>query len=130
MGVSAQNLFNRSYHKVPRHLTVFAKITAAADVQANGYTIDLGKDFLASVTRSAEGIMVVTTKMPWKQLIGCEIMPDTLSLARPRYTSNSSSGQTVTFTWEQEANKTTDTDPDGTVFWLRLDFNIGSVAMV
>lgn len=130
MAQSAPSLFNRSYHKVPRHLTVYAKIVAAADVNANGYSISIGSDLISSVTKSAEGIMVVTTKFQWKELIGCEIMPDKLSLSRPRYTSDSASAQTVTFTWEQEANKTTDTDPDGTTFFLRLDFNLaGTVPM-
>lgn len=124
MGVSANNLMNRQYHKVPRLVTVFAKVTGAANVGADGYTINIGTNLLASVARSAEGTMVVTTKFPWSQLVGCQIMPDRLDLARPRYSSDSASAGTVTIQWEQEANKTTDTDPDGTVFFMRLDFNV------
>lgn len=130
MSVSVNNLFNRQYHKIPKLLTVYAKVTPKADVEADGYTVNLGTDLIASVARGAEGVMVVTTKFPWTQLVGCEVTPAVLSLARPRYTSSSASAQTVTFTWETEADKTTDLDPDATVFFMRLDFNLSTISAV
>jgi hypothetical protein len=127
MAVSALNLYNRSYHKIPRHVTVFLKLTAKADVQADGYTINYGNDLVASAVRNGEGILDVTTKFPWKDMVGVSICTST-NLCHANFTSATASTGVVKFTFEAFADGTTDKDPDAAVIFIRMDFNTcGSV---
>lgn len=69
MGVSIGSLFNRSYHKVPRKVDIYLKITGAADVEANGFTVNYGTDLVSSVVRQAEGVIDITFKFPINNLL-------------------------------------------------------------
>lgn len=127
MAVSALNLYNRSYHKIPRHVTVFLKLTAAADVQANGYTINYGNDLVASAVRQAEGVLDVTTKFPWKEMVGVSVCSST-NLCHATWTSATASTGVVRFSFDAFADGTTNKDPDSDVIFIRMDFNTcGSV---
>jgi hypothetical protein len=128
MAISAQNLNNRSYHKVNRLVTIFARITGAADIGLNGYTINYGNDLIASATRSAEGRLRIITKFPWRELVGVSaLLNNNTTLAT--YVSDTPSTQTVLIGFDAFADGTTDTDPDGAVIFLRLDFNISAVGV-
>lgn len=100
---------------------ICAKITAAAAVHTNGYAVTDGGEEVATVTRSAEGVFVITLKHTWVALLGvdvsCSINDYTFSL-----TSNLvSTSKTITMTARlQSSSASASTDPDSAVLDLRI----------
>lgn len=126
MSVSAHNLFNRAYHKVPRCLTVHLKVTAASDVNASGYTINYGSDLVSSVAKNGEGIIDITTSFPWKELVCCQVQNSNAAYLY-EYVSDVSSTGIVKLNVEALADGTTQNDPDSDVFFVTLVFNLSNV---
>lgn len=122
---NASNLFNRSYHKVPRKVDVFLKITGAADVNANGYTINYGSDLVSTVAKNGEGVIDITTKFGWSELVGCQVTCSDAAFVI-EYTSDTASSSLVKLTSESLADGTTNADPDSAVIFVHLTFNTSS----
>jgi hypothetical protein len=94
------------------------KITAAADVNANGYTVtDDPANVVASVAKSAEGIAVVTLNQAW---VGLSNAIATLSIDDHTVTLDAEDvdgAKTLTMTFRTGGS---DADPDGAVIRLTL----------
>jgi hypothetical protein len=97
-------------------VVLFAKITAAADVDANGYTVSNGGEVVTSVAKTAEGKARVTLSDSYFELLGvCGMVSRTD--CDMLYDSEDVNGATpyvdVIF---QDAG--TDTDPDSATIFL------------
>jgi hypothetical protein len=99
---------------------IFCRVTAAADVAANGYTVlsTIGGDKVASVARSAEGIAVITLRDKYAAFLGLDydISRDNVLITKDAETVATTKLITVTFRTTAGA----DADPDSAVINLRI----------
>ncbi len=132
MSVSAQNLFNRTYHKVPRKIEVFLKVTAAADVDASGYTINYGSDLVSTVVKNTEGVMDITPSFPITDLVGLSVVGTQTTAVTGNFTSvTTGASPLVKITFNDNSDATTNgaaTDPDSNVIFVTMVFNTSGVA--
>lgn len=113
-----RNFENQQKTNVPELVTIHARITAAADVDASGYTVTTGSHYISSVTKSAEGIAVVTMKDPYQALEGlsCLLSIDDHTVTVDS-TSLNDSTPTINLTFRTGA---ADADPDSAEIYLTL----------
>lgn len=99
-------------------VAIFGKITAAADVAANGYTVTEGGEFITSVTRTAEGVARILLSDTYNQLLSVQAI---LSLDdyTVHYTAEDVDGSTpyIDLTFRTGA---ADTDPDSAIIFLAI----------
>jgi len=100
---------------------ICAKITAAAAIHTDGYTVTDGGEEVASVARGGEGSIVITLRHKWVALLGvdvaCSINDYTFTLA----SNLVSTSKTITMTSRlQSAGASASTDPDSAVLDLRI----------
>lgn len=126
---SATNFFNRSYHKIPRKVEVDLKITGAADVNADGYTINVGSDLVGTVAKNGEGVIDITTNFGWSQLTSISVF-NKVKTFKLNYTSDTAASSLVKITSVNDAGGTAHgnaADPDADVIFVRMTFNTSSV---
>ena len=68
--MASRNFHRPSLTTEPGVVTVFCRFTGAADVQANGYTLNDGSAFVTSITRQAEGEFRVLLSNNYSALLG------------------------------------------------------------
>jgi hypothetical protein len=117
--MAGRNLANNQYKSnVPEETNLHLLITAAADVEANGYVVTDGGKHVSGVTRSAEGVMVIALRNRYAKFINAHVLT---SLA----------DAVVLFSAEQVANATptvtlihsvaaANADPDGATIRVTL----------
>jgi len=118
--MASRQLSDRVRAGVNELVFVELKVTGAADVNANGYTVDRGGGYVATVARGGEGVMNVTLRDPWPALLMCAV---TISKADtvPSLSAESVAASktfSVTFTTAGSA-----ADPDSAVIRLLLAFS-------
>lgn len=114
MNPTAVPFSNKQISQYPDELTIHFKFTAAADVAANGYTVNKGAGFISSVTRSAEGVIVITLKDKYPSLLGATLhcsKDDTYLVLDSEAVLASG-----TVTWTARTGGA-DVDPDSAVFY-------------
>jgi hypothetical protein len=100
---------------------ICAKLTGAAAVHTDGYTVTDGGEEIASAARSAEGAITITLRHKWVALLGVDV---TCSLPDYTWTKTSetvATTKTIVITGRlQSAGASASTDPDSGVIDLRI----------
>jgi hypothetical protein len=110
-------------HTIPRAEFAPFRITAAADVNANGYAVTFGTQWYSGAAKSAEGIMALTPRFAFNQVVAYGMSLST-HLVHWRKSAESGTTPSVSFTFEAFADGTTDTDPDNLVIDGWIVFNV------
>lgn len=120
----------KMYCNRPQPFTVVAKITAASDVEASGYTVTEGKDYVSAVTRTAEGKAKIALRQSFPRFDGFDLTTDELASTCTLENDSSSSGSDPHLDVRFQSIGTTpaDTDPDSAVMIFRLHFGMTSNA--
>jgi len=102
---------------------IYVTITAAADVQASGYAVTKGGDYVSAVTRPAEGDMKIALRQGFPQFLGFSFLGSTRAGSFPYLDTAASIGDGtdphIDLTW-QEGDPLADKDPDSAVIQLAL----------
>jgi hypothetical protein len=100
---------------------LFAKITGAADVEANGYTITDGGEVIASAVRAAEGQITITLGQKWAALLGVDFdcsIDDQIFVVTANTVSTT---KTISITTRLHGDSgCADIDPDAAVIGMRI----------
>lgn len=128
MSFSSIRWNNRTYHKNPRRTVVDLVFTGAADVDANGYTINIGNDVVSSVAKSGEGVIVITTKFPWNELTGVSAFTNDKT-KELEYSADNATAATVTLKSVNQSDHDTAVDPDSVKIFTTLTFNASQTDM-
>lgn len=103
------------------HWCLFAKIAAAADVEASGYAVTDGGEAVASVARAAEGQMTITLGQKWAALLGVDFdcsIDDQIFVVTA---NTASTTKTISVTCRPHGDAgCADTDPDSAVIGMRI----------
>jgi hypothetical protein len=130
MAVSVQNLFHQIFHKIPRRLDVCLKFTGAADVDADGYTINYGNDVVASVVKNGEGVIDITLKGPVNAIPFVSVGGKSLKTYDVVVTSVTvGATPVVKLTVNVMSDHSTATDPDNGVFYVFMVCNLSNVGV-
>jgi hypothetical protein len=102
------------------------RATGAADVQANGYTLNDGAQYVASVARTAEGIARITLRDTYHRFLGASVVPSIARIpAISAQAPQAAGGATVDITFFNDAGAAS--DPDSAVLYIVLSFAQSSV---
>jgi hypothetical protein len=116
---------NRDFHNGifsnQENVTVlWSKITAAADVEANGYTVTSGGAYISTVARTGEGAARITLVDPFLEVLAVSML-STRSSSEMILVADSVTSKIIDVVFEQHDG--TATDPDSAVMriglWLR-----------
>lgn len=109
---------NRQYTTQADVVTVYLKITGAADVAADGYTINSGTAHVASVARSDEGQITVTMTDTYNGFLGIQNLGCSIADTDLQFVSETvASTKTIIFKTITGASAA---DPDAGVLYLGL----------
>ena len=121
-----RNFQSANYTNVVDVVKIYAKITAAADVAADGYTVTTGGAYVTSVARTGEGDATITLTDGYNIMLGCVA---TISKADTtlQWVSEDVDATTpvilVTFVTAGSA-----ADPDSAVIYLEITLRNSSVS--
>jgi len=118
---------------VRNEIHLFAKITADADVAANGYAVSQNVPLISSVARAGEGLIDITLSTYYKTFLGYNLK-SSRSGSRDLFVSEQISNTTtpkfrikfeqavlaVDFTEETSSLTWTATDPDSATIYLEI----------
>jgi len=124
--------FKQNHSNVKNVITIYGKLVAAADVDADGYTAS--GNLISGAAKASEGVATVTITniYPSDSLVFASavvddaVTADTGALASPDVTigtvsENTSTGGTVQFAFRDAG---TLQDPDNHTIWFKLEFAV------
>lgn len=100
------------------------KITAAADVAANGYAVSDGGEFVSEVTRTAEGKAKIALRQAFPGFLGLDLTTTrtATTMVLENDTSSDASDPHLDVEFQTVAASPADVDPDSAVMYFRAWF--------
>lgn len=103
-------------------MLAFVKVTAAADVNANGYTVNEGSNVVSGVTKTAEGKAKLALTDPSVKFLGIWLTTTLTGSFMILENDSSTSGSDPHLDVIFEIADGTDTDPDAAVMYFLIAF--------
>jgi len=106
---------------------LYAKVTGAADVQADGYTVNSGSGYISTVTRTAEGEFKCNLADSYAAFLGGNVLigkDDSVA----RFTAEDVDSATAPYVQFEVFSAGSAADPDSAVMYIELILRNSSVS--
>lgn len=101
---------------------LYVKFTGAADVEANGYTVNDGTEVVSAVTRTAEGKLKIAFRKAYPALLAIDIIHSGLAktVTIENNTLTTPSDPHIDLEVQSVGTTPADVDPDSVVFYAAV----------